>query len=109
MRGAAMAAIALAAFGAGALGARTPAGAFANADAQAGKALHDKDCVACHARRFDGDASRMYTRPDRRVHTVAQLRAQVAVCNSQLGTRYFPDDEENVAAFLDREYYRLEP
>jgi mono/diheme cytochrome c family protein len=81
---------------------------LASGDADAGKTLHDKDCIACHAQRF-GDPSKMYTRPDHRVKTPAQLRTQVAVCNTQLGTHYFPDDEDNVAAYLNREYYHFKP
>jgi cytochrome c553 len=80
---------------------------FANADVEAGKALHDKDCIGCHAQRFDGNDAKMYTRPDHRVRSAAQLRSQVAVCNTQLGKQYFPDDEENVAAYLNREYYKF--
>ncbi len=82
---------------------------FANANPDAGKALHDKDCIVCHAQRFDGNPSKMYLRPDHRVRTPAQLRTQVAFCNTQLGTHYFPDDEENVAAYLNREYYKFKP
>lgn len=81
----------------------------ANAQADAGKTLHDKDCIACHARQFNGDASKMYTRPDHRVRTPAQLRAQIAFCNTQLGTQYFPEDEEKIFAYLNREYYRFKP
>ena len=33
------------------------------------------------------------------------LRAQVAYCNTQLGTGYFPDEEEHVAAWLNQRYY----
>jgi mono/diheme cytochrome c family protein len=80
----------------------TPAG-----DATIGKALHEKDCVACHARRFDGDAAKMYLRSDRRVQTPKQLTAQVAYCNSQLATRYFPEEEAHVAAYLDLQYYKF--
>jgi cytochrome c553 len=82
---------------------------YASGDAAAGRALAQKDCVACHARMFDGDATRMYTRPDHKVRTPAQLMAQVQVCNTQLSLSYFPDDEANVAAFLDREHYRFAP
>jgi mono/diheme cytochrome c family protein len=99
------AAVALAAT-VGAAAAQAP---LANADANAGKALHDKDCIGCHAQRFGGDATRIYTRPDRRVRTLAQLRAQVALCNTQLGKQYFPDDEDNVAAYLARDYYHFKP
>ncbi len=96
--------------GAGHAAAQSPSAApFANAHADAGKALHDKDCIGCHAQRFNGDASKMYMRADHRVRTPAQLRAQVAFCNAQLGTHYFPEDEENVAAYLNREYYRFKP
>jgi hypothetical protein len=82
---------------------------FAHADAEAGKLLHEKDCIGCHAQRFNGDDKRMYTRPERRVRTPAQLRAQIAVCNTQLNKQYFPEDEENIAAYLDRDFYRFKP
>jgi len=77
-------------------------------DAQQGQALVDRDCNGCHVR-LVGDAARIYTRESRRVHTPAQLRAQVAYCNTQLGTGYFPDEEESVAAWLDQRYYRFKP
>lgn len=79
------------------------------ANAAAGKQLHDKDCVACHARRFDGDATKIYLRADRRVNTPAQLRAQVAYCNTELGAGYFPEDEEHLAAYLNLQYYKFKP
>lgn len=90
---------------AGAASAATP---FADGDAAAGKSLSDKDCVACHARAFDGDASRIYTRQDRRVHSAEQLMAQVRYCNSQLGTGYFPDEEAHIAAYLNKRYYHFQ-
>ena len=87
-----------------------PAGKpYASGDAAAGRALVDKDCNACHASRFDGDATRIYTRPDRRVNTPSQLAAQITFCSTQLSLSYFPDDEANVAAYLDREFYRFHP
>jgi len=79
------------------------------ASAAAGKTLHDKDCVACHARQFGGDPAKIYLRPDHRVKTPAQLRAQVAFCNSQLGTSWFPEEEEHVAAYLNLQYYKFKP
>ena len=81
---------------------------FAKADAASGRALVDRDCVACHARRYS-EASVMYTRADRRVQTPSQLLAQVQRCNVELGSGYFPDDEENVAAFLNDAYYKFKP
>jgi hypothetical protein len=80
---------------------------FPKGDAQLGAALASKDCIACHARRFDGDADRIYLRDDRKVRTPAQLAAQVSYCNTELGTGYFPDEEEHVAAFLNQKYYHF--
>jgi hypothetical protein len=79
---------------------------FADGDPKLGAAMTAKDCNACHVRRF-GDASSAYTRSDRRVTTPAQLRAQIAYCNSQLGTGYFPDEEAHIAAYLNLEYYKF--
>ena len=77
------------------------------ADVAAGALLHDKDCVACHIRRVGGDGTAMYTRADRKVTTVDKLRAQVAVCNSELSTGWFPDEEAHVSAYLNLRYYKL--
>ena len=81
---------------------------FAGGDPKQGAAMVTKDCDACHVRRF-GDAPSAYTRIDRRVNTPAQLKAQIAYCNSQLGTGYFPDEEEHIAAYLNLEYYKFKP
>ena len=79
---------------------------FANGDVKEGHALVDRDCTGCHVR-IAGDADRIYTRDDRRVRTPAQLRTQITYCNTQLGTGYFPDEEEHVAAYLNQRYYRF--
>ncbi len=74
-------------------------------DATAGAAMHAKDCVSCHVRQLGGDGTRMYTRTDRKVTTPEKLKAQVAYCNAQLSTGYFPEEEEHVAAYLNLRYY----
>jgi hypothetical protein len=81
---------------------------FANGNPELGKPLNDKACVGCHARRFGGDADQIYVRSERRVRTPTQLLAQVSYCNAQLGTGYFPDEEEHIAAYLNKQYYRFE-
>lgn len=82
--------------------------AFAGADRKAGMALHqEKNCAACHAQRLGGDGSSIYTRIDRKVTTPAKLLAQVAMCNTQLSSAMFPDDERDVAAFLNHDYYHF--
>ncbi len=82
---------------------------FAAGDPQAGKALVEASCVDCHARHFGGRAEQMYLRPDHKVRTPEQLLAQVRVCNAQLGTKYFPEEEEHIAAYLNQQYYKFTP
>ena len=91
------------------IGAQPQPKPFAKGDPAVGKTMNDKDCVGCHARRFDGDADKMYLRSDRKVQTPAQLVAQIAMCNTQLGTSYFPEEEEHVAAYLNLQYYKFKP
>jgi hypothetical protein len=33
----------------------------------------------------------------------------VQACNSNLGKGYFPEDEENIAAYLNAEFYHFPP
>jgi hypothetical protein len=73
-----------------------------------GEPLASRDCVACHARRFDGDGERIYLRAERKVRTPAQLMAQIRYCNTELGTGYFPDEEQNIGAHLNRKYYHFQ-
>jgi len=82
--------------------------AFAKGDAAAGKVLADKDCVECHERRF-GDADTIYSRADRKVRTPEQLLQQVRYCSAQIGSNYFPEEDEHVAAYLNLQYYKFKP
>lgn len=75
---------------------------------QRGKELHEENCLSCHARMFDGEASRIYTRDDRMIDSLDGLRSQVQRCESQLGLRWFEDDINAVATYLNEEYYRFE-
>ncbi|HEY2627921.1 MAG TPA: hypothetical protein VGI57_02280, partial [Usitatibacter sp.] len=54
-----------------------------------------------------GDAKAIYLRKDRKVTSLAKLKAQVALCNSELNLQMFPDEEEHVVSFLDGEYYHF--
>lgn len=78
------------------------------ADVEKGRKLvEEKKCEACHHDKTLGDAKAVYLRKDRKVTTLAKLKAQVALCNSELNLQMFPDEEENVVAFLDQTYYRF--
>jgi mono/diheme cytochrome c family protein len=80
---------------------------FANGNATAGKALHDKQCADCHAARFGGDGSKIYTRAERRVKNASSLAQQITTCNANLGNQLFPEDEANLGAFLNKTYYKF--
>lgn len=81
---------------------------FAKGDPVVGSKLAAAaNCAKCHSERVGGDGSRMYTRPERKVKNPSQLLTQVGICNTQLNTGWFPEDEEHVAAYLNRDYYRF--
>ena len=80
---------------------------FANGNPQAGKALVEKSCVACHVSMFGGDGSKIYTRPDRKVKTADQLKARIRACNTNAGAGWFPEEEAHVAAYLNATYYHF--
>ena len=80
---------------------------FEKGDAAKGRALADKQCQACHVSLFKGDGSGVYTRADRKVKTTAQLAARIAGCNANTGAGWFPEDEVDVAAHLNKTYYKF--
>ena len=75
--------------------------------AEGRKLVEEKKCEICHNNKTYGDAKAVYLRKDRLVTTPAKLKAQVALCNSQLNLGLFPEDEEHIAAFLDQAYYKF--
>lgn len=72
-----------------------------------GQPLHDKQCIACHAKKFGGDGSKMYTRTDHKIGTLSALQQRVAMCSAQTNAGWFPEDEENVAAWLNQQFYKF--
>lgn len=81
---------------------------FPKADIKAGKALVDAHCIDCHASKYGGDGSAIYTREYNKVKTSKGLIAQIRTCNTMIGLKWFEDEEINVAAYLNQTYYKLE-
>ncbi len=75
--------------------------------AEGRKLVAEKHCEACHANKTMGDAKAIYLRKDHKVTSLEKLKAQVALCNSELNLQMFPDEEDHVVSFLDREYYHF--
>lgn len=69
-------------------------------DAAKGKALHDKQCVACHD-------SKVYTRADRRVKTIEGLMGQVNGCVRQTGAKLDSKQIDDVIKYLDESFYKF--
>ena len=75
--------------------------------AEGRKLIAEKKCENCHHNKTYGDAKAVYLRRDRKVTSPAKLKAQVALCNSELNLGLFPEDEEHIAAYLDQTYYKF--
>lgn len=84
-----------------------PTASVQAADAQAGEKLHAKNCVACHASMTGNAPDTLYTRKQRKVTSREGLTKQVRRCEQSLGLRWFDDDIENVAAYLNAKFYRF--
>lgn len=78
------------------------------ADARQGEALHQAKCDACHAQKSPfGDPQAIYRRSDRKVTSIAKLNSMVALCNTELRLDLFPEDEQDLSAFLNQRYYQF--
>jgi cytochrome c2 len=75
--------------------------------AEGRKLVAENRCETCHHNKTLGDAKAVYLRKDRKVTSIEKLKAQVALCNSELNLKLFPDDEEHITAFLDATYYKF--
>jgi mono/diheme cytochrome c family protein len=69
-------------------------------NAEAGKALHDRQCVACHD-------SRVYTRPNRSVKTIEGLMGRVRLCNQQLNANLGRDQLNDIVSYLNATFYKF--
>lgn len=72
-------------------------------DAQRGRTLYEVHCLTCHYESIHKrDPSRSLIR------SLAQLRVEVAQRAVQTGQRFTIEDLDDIAAYLNRSYYRLE-
>lgn len=82
------------------------AGAHA-ADLARGKQLVEENCIKCHADMMGGDGSKIYTRSDRRIDSLAALTKQVHRCKTSLGVSWPEDQIADVVAYLNKTYYKF--
>lgn len=60
----------------------------------------DANCYTCHEASF-------FIREDRTATTWAKLKARIEGCNTNLDVGWFPDEVEDVAAYMNREFYKF--
>ena len=84
--------------------------AIAAPDLANGKAIDQQKCYACHAKKSGfGNGDMIYTRSDSKVKSLANLKRMVSMCNSELRLDLFPEDEADVTAFLNQQFYKFKP
>jgi mono/diheme cytochrome c family protein len=71
-------------------------------DAARGKLLYENHCGSCHYERVHDRAPGKSS-----VHSLAELRAEVARRAAQSGQAFAAQDLEDVAVYLNRSHYRL--
>ena len=84
------------------------ASVFATVNYENGKEIDQHKCYACHAKKTGfGNGDMIYTRSDSKVNSLAKLKAMVERCNTELRLDLFPEDEADVAAYLNKQFYKF--
>lgn len=74
---------------------------------EAAKGLLAAACDGCHRGKFGGDATRIFTRPERKTTSLKDLQEKVAFCNQMVGAQWFDEDVKSVADYLNRQFYHF--
>jgi hypothetical protein len=83
---------------------------FATPDLANGKTIDQQKCYACHAKKTGfGNGDMIYTRSDSKVKSIANLKKMVGICNTELRLDLFPEDEADVVAYLNQQFYKFKP
>lgn len=77
------------------------AGAHAS-DPRSGRILYETHCSTCHY-------EKLHDREKSAVNSLADLNREVARWAAQTGRRFTPAELQDVADYLNRAHYRLEP
>jgi hypothetical protein len=60
------------------------------------------NCAQCHD-------TTVYTRPDRKVTTLAKLEGQIRACDVNLNLGWFDEDIAHMVTYLNQHYYHFKP
>jgi len=78
------------------------AGSLSLGDTKAGEKLHGQFCTACHT-------SSVYTRPNHSVKSYGGLVGRVGGCGAQLKLDLSHDQINDLAAYLNSNFYKFDP
>ncbi len=73
---------------------------YAAPDAQRGKVLHDQSCAGCHD-------TKVYSRPQKRMQSLAALQGQVKRCTQPAGAEWDQQDLADVVEYLNSSFYQF--
>jgi hypothetical protein len=84
----------------GALLALLASGASATGVSMDGKGLHEANCKGCH------DTS-VYTRKQRSVHSLDELKHQLESCGHASGKALSPAEKQQIVNYLNEQFYKF--
>ncbi|GAB1234889.1 c-type cytochrome [Ferrigenium sp. UT5] len=81
---------------------------FTDGNSENGKRLFAQyECSSCHEGKMGGDGSAIFTRPDHKVRSAADLIPQIKFCSGMVGAHLTPQEEQDLAAHLNQTYYHF--
>ena len=81
---------------------------FASGNAENGKKLFAKyECSGCHQGKMGGDGSTIFTRPDHKVRSAADIIPQIKFCSGMVGANLTAQEDQDLSAYLNQTYYHF--
>jgi mono/diheme cytochrome c family protein len=70
-------------------------------DAAEGKRLHDANCTECHG-------TGVYTRKDRAIHSLGELKHQLAGCEHAAKKNFSAAQSQDIIKYLNDQFYHFQ-
>jgi len=77
-----------------------PVSAAAPGNVAEGEKLHSANCTGCHD-------TKVYSRSDRKVKSMAGLKEQMAMCGHAAKLELSESDKQNLVKYLNERFYRF--
>ena len=69
-------------------------------DSAQGKELHDASCTKCHN-------TNVYTRPERKIKSLAALNERVGACTHAAQVTLTDDEQKSIVQYLNEQFYKF--